>query len=399
MDINEKNDIPAEAGNGATSGPSGRPEEEISMEELMKSEGEAHKKIYSRDIVKVKVVQVTKDHVLVDIGEKKEAVIPVSDFQDEKLPGIGDEVSAVFERKGGEHTVLSHRKAREKAAVEWAKSMFEAKERVKARVAGVVKGGYIVDLAGLKAFMPLSLSELGGAHRHYLPVSAKIRCYITDFSEKDHRIVVSRRQVLEEEEKVRRTEVMGEVVPGAALRAVVSRVAADGLFLKFQGIEGFVPLSEVDWKNPAEALKSYKRGQRVRCRVLSVDKTNEKLTFGIKQLIPNPADVLKRRFPYRSLLKGTVVSVSEAGAKVKVAGQFDGFVPAEEYGSHDALKEGQEIKGVLVAVNGSTYELVLSVKKSEEMEDRKKIQQYTKGAPALTLGQILLENSEDEGEM
>ncbi|HOW90100.1 MAG TPA: S1 RNA-binding domain-containing protein, partial [Elusimicrobiales bacterium] len=161
MDINEKNDIPAEAGNGATSGPSGRPEEEISMEELMKSEGEAHKKIYSRDIVKVKVVQVTKDHVLVDIGEKKEAVIPVSDFQDEKLPGIGDEVSAVFERKGGEHTVLSHRKAREKAAVEWAKSMFEAKERVKARVAGVVKGGYIVDLAGLKAFMPLSLSELG----------------------------------------------------------------------------------------------------------------------------------------------------------------------------------------------------------------------------------------------
>ncbi len=399
MDINKKQQNQGEGDNPAAKEEAGRPEEELSMEELMKSEGEVHKKIYSRDIVKVKVVQVTKEYVLVDVGEKKEAVIPVADFKDDKLPEIGSEVIAVLERKGSEHTVLSHRKARERAAVQWVKQMFEAKERVKGRVAGVVKGGYIVDLAGLRAFMPLSLSELGGAHRHYLPVTAKIRCYITDFSEKDHRIVVSRRQVLEEEEKVRRAEVLGEVYVGGVLRAVVSRVAADGLFVRFQGIEGFVALPDVDWKNPGEALKSYKRGQRVKCQILSVDKVNEKFSFGLKQLTPNPVDVLKRKFPYRSLLKAKVSSVSEAGAKVMVAGQFEGFVPAEEYGSQTGLKEGQELKGVLVAINSATYELVLSVRKSEEMEDRKKIQQYTKGAPTLTLGQILLENSEDEGEV
>ena len=379
-------------------------QEEMSMEELLKAAGEFSKKVQSRDIVKVRVVQVTAEHVLVDIGEKKEGVIPVSDFQDEKLPEPGAEVMAVLERKGGEHTVLSHRKAREKIAVRWVKEMYAAKERVKGRVTGVVKGGYMVDLSGLRAFMPLSLSEIGGAHKHYLPANAKIKFYITDFSEKDHKIVVSRRQVLEEDEKARRTEVLGEISTGSVVRAVVAKVAADGLFIRFQGIEGFVALNDVEWKDPATALKTYKRGLRVKCKVLSMDKAKEKMSFGLKQLTPNPVDVLKRKFPRLSILKAKVVSVSEAGARVKISAraeistlQVDGFVPAEEYGSAGAPKEGQELKGVLIAINSATYELVLSVKKSEDMEDRKKVQQYMRGAPTLTLGQILLENSEEEG--
>lgn len=378
---------------------SGHAEEEMSMADLLKAEGEVSNKIYSRDIVKVKVVQITAEHVLVDIGEKKEAIIPVSDFQDGKLPEIGSEVMAVLERRGGEHTVMSHRKAMEKAAWQWAKKMFEAKERVKGRVTDVVKGGYIVDLSGLRAFMPLSLSEIGGAHRHYLPANAKVKFYITDFSEKDRKIVVSRRQVLEEDEKGRRTEVLGAISPGGVVRAVVAKVTAEGLFARFQGIEGFIALNDVDWRNPAEALKTYKRGQRVKCKILSLDKEKEKMSFGLKQLIPNPVDMLKRKFPYRSVLKVKVTSVSEAGAKVKISEQVDGFIPSEEYGFGTELKEGQELKGVLIAINSSTYELVLSVKKLEDMEDRKKVQQYMKGSPTLTLGQILLENSEDEGEV
>ena len=399
METNENHQNPGAGENSEKKETAARAEEEMSMEELLKDEGEVSKKIYSRDMVKVRVIQVTAEHILVDIGEKKEAVIPVSDFQDEKLPEIGAEVMAILEHKGGEHTVLSHRKAMEKVAVQWAKEMFKAKERVKGRVTGVVKGGYMVDLSGLRAFMPLSLSEIGGAHKHYLPANAKIKFYITDFSEKDHKIVVSRRQVLEEDEKARRAEVLGEVSSGGVVRAVVAKIAADGLFVRFQGIEGFIALSDIDWKNPAEALKSYKRGQRVKCKILSIDKDNEKISFGLRQLTPNPVDVLKRKFPRLSILKAKVVSASEAGAKVKISEQVDGFIPAEEYGSVIAFKEGQELKGVLIAISSTTYELVLSVKKLEDIEDRKKVQQYMRGAPTLTLGQILLENSEEEGEV
>jgi small subunit ribosomal protein S1 len=375
--------------------------DEMSMADLLKAEAEVSEKIYSRDVVDVRVIQVTADAVLVDIGEKKEAVIPLADFQDEKPPVPGDEVQAVLDRKGGEGrpTVMSHRRAREKAAWEMARKMFKAKERVKGKVIEIVKGGYIVDISGMRAFMPLSLSELGGAHRHYLPANAKIRFYITDISEKDRKVVVSRRQVLEEDEKVRREQVLTEVAPGGVVRGVVSKVNEDGLLVRFQGIEGRVDLADVAWKDPKDALKSYKRGQRVKCKILSVDKDGEKMSFGLKQLMPNPVDMLKRRFARFARVKAKVVSVAPEGAVVKIGENTEGFVGPDDYGAEGAPKEGQELNAVVVAINSASFRLVLSVKRAEELEDRKRVQQYMKGSPSLTLGQILLDNSEDEGEL
>ena len=376
-------------------------DEELSMADLLKAEAQVSEKVHSRGVVTVRVVQVTAELVLVDIGEKKEGAIPLADFQDEKAPVPGDEVQAVLEKKGGEgrYTMLSHRRAREKAAWEMTKKMFEAKERVKGKVTEIVKGGYIVDISGMRAFMPLSLSELGGAHKHYLPPNAKVKFYITDFNEKDRKVVVSRRQVLEEDEKARRGEVLAEVAPGGIVRGVVSKVTEEGLLVRFQGIEGLVRPEDVAWRNPVEALKTYKRGQRVKCKVLAVDKEGEKLSFGLKQLMPNPVDMLKRKFARFARVKGTVVSVAPEGAVVKIGEQTEGWVSAEDYGAEGAPKEGQELAGIVVSINSSNFRLVLSVKRAEEVEDRKRMAQYLKGSPTLTLGQILLENSEDEGEL
>ena len=376
-------------------------EEELSMEDLLKAEGQVSEKVHSRGVVTVRVVQVTADLVLVDIGEKKEGAIPLADFQDEKAPVAGEDVQAVLEKKGGEgrYTMLSHRRAREKAAWEMAKKMFEAKERVKGKVVEIVKGGYIVDISGMRAFMPLSLSELGGAHKHYLPPNAKVKFYITDFSERDRRVVVSRRQVLEEDEKERRAQVLAEVAPGNIVRGVVSKVTEDGLLVRFQGIEGLVLSADVAGRNPVEAMKTYKRGQRVKCRVLSVDKAGEKIGFGLKQLMPNPVEMLKRKFAYRSRITAKVVSVAPEGAVVKVSEQVEGFVSPENYGAEGAPKEGQEIQGIVVGISSSDFRLTLSIKSCEEFEDRRRVQQYLKGSPSLTLGQILRESSEDEGEL
>ena len=390
----EENPVKKEAGAGG--------EEEMSMEDLLKAEAAVSSKIYSRDIVKVKVVQLTPENVLVDVGEKKEAVIPVSDFdEDNPLPKVGDEIMAVLEKKGGEgrHTILSHRKARERLAWDWAKKMFEARERLKGRVTGIRKGGYAVEMSGLRVFMPLSLSEIGGAHKHYLPPNARIKFYIVDLSERDRSVVVSRRQVLEEDEKARRTEVINSVVPGGLVRVVVSKLTPEGIFVRFQGIEGLVRLADVAWKNPAEAAKTYGRGQRIKCKVLSVEKEKEKLFLGLKQLTPNPIDMLKKKFAYKSTLRLKVASVTPEGAKISISEQVDGFIPAENYGADGAPKVGQELKALVVGINSTTYELILSVRDQEAFEDRKRIHQYLKGSPTLTLGQILLDNSEDDGEV
>ncbi|MEI7529224.1 MAG: S1 RNA-binding domain-containing protein [Elusimicrobiota bacterium] len=377
------------------------PEDDMSMADLLKAEAEVSGKVYSREIVTVKVVQVNQEFVFVAIGEKKEAVIPLSEFQDEKTPEPGDEVQAVLEKKGGEgrNTVLSHRRARERAALEAARRMFEAKERVKGKVLETVKGGYIVDISGVRAFMPLSLSELGGAHKHYLPAGAKVRFYITDFNEKERKVVVSRRQVLEEDEKLRRTEVLGGVRPGDIVRGVVSKVTEEGLLVRFQGIEGFVQLSDIAWKNMEAELKTYKRGQRVKCKVLSLDKETERLAFGFKQLMANPVDMLKRRFARHARLKVKVVSVAKEGTLVKISENTEGFILPDDYGAEGEPKEGQELNAVVTAIDSTAFRLILSVKRCEEVEDRKRVAQYLKGSPTLTLGQILLENSEDEGEL
>ncbi len=376
-------------------------DENLSMEDLLKAEAAVSEKVYSRGVVAVRVVQVTADLVLVDIGEKKEAAIPLADFQDEKTPAPGDEVQAVLEKKGGEgrYTMMSHRRARERAAWEIAKKMFEAKERVKGKVTEIVKGGYIVDIAGMRGFMPLSLSELGGAHKHYLPPNAKIKFYITDLNEKDHKVVVSRRQVLEEDEKDRRGQVLGEVNPGHVVRGVVSKVTEEGLLVRFQGIEGIVHCADVAWRNPVEAMKTYRRGQRVKCKVLSVDKEGEKLVFGMKQLMPNPVDMLKRRFGYKSRIKVKIAAVTPEGATANISELAEGFIAPDAYGAEGAPREGQEVNAIVVGINSTNFRLNLSIKQCEELEDRKRVQQYMKGSPSLTLGQILMDNSEDEGEL
>ncbi len=374
-------------------------EEEMSMEQLLEGEKEFSKKLYKREIVKVKIAQVTEENVFVDISEKKEAIIPIEDFKNKKnKPKVGDMVEAILEKKGGEtrHTILSHKKAKENLSWLECEKYFKAKERVKGRIKDLIKGGYLVEVLDIEAFMPMSLSEINGAHKHYLPKSAKIKFYITDFSIRDKKFIVSRRQVLEEDEKDRKKKIFTEINPGRVVRTVVSKGIEEGLFVRFQGIEGFVRLSDISWTNPKEAMATYKRGQRIKCKIIRIDHDTERISFGIKQLTQNPVDVVKRRFPYKSIVKGKVISLTEEGAKIEVDAKTTGFVSVSEYGFKSSPKENEMIKSVIVGVNSSTFELTLSIRKFEGMEDRKRMQSYMEGTPSLTLGQILENAKESE---
>lgn len=371
-------------------------ENELTMDDLLKEEESFSNKLYSREIIDVKVVEVTNEGVFVDIGEKKEGIIPLDEFEPDKKPEVGSIIKAVLEKKGNENqnAILSYKKAREKIAWQTAEEIFKKKERTRGKILEHVKGGYIVDFYGLRAFMPLSLSEIGGAPKHYLPVNAKIKFYIVDFDKKVRKIIVSRRQVLEEDEKERRKKVLAQTQEGQIVRGVVSKVIPNGIFVRYQGIEGFVNLDDVAWKEPEKAINDFKRGQRVKLKILKVDREAEKLTFGIKQLTPNPADILKRKYPFKSILKVKITEVLKDGARVHVNGDVYGFISERDYGYDVTPKKDEEVYVAVMGVNPKTYELILSIKKYEEIENRKKIQQYLKAAPKLTLGQILVESEE-----
>lgn len=377
-------------------------EQEMTMDQLIAQQESLSEKLNKREIVEVTVVQVTQDNILVDTGTKKEGAIPVSDFDGKTLPVAGDKVSAVLVKKGSDErpAILSHKKALEYLGWDVCKKAYEAKERVKGVILQTVKGGYIVEVFGVSGFMPLSLSELHTAYKHYLPVGAKIKAQIVEFSKEKQKLIISRKQVLEEDEAVRRAQVLSEIKEGDVLRVVVAKVDKDKLFLRFHGIEGIVTLDNVAWKDPETAITNFRRGQRLKAKLIHLDKETPKLEFGLKQLFLNPADALKRRYPYKSSVKATVTKVSETDGVECTIGKNNtkGFISPFEMGRDFSAKEGDVITALVVGVNPETFTVNLSVKKYDQVQNRKVVAQYLKQAPRPTLGQLLQDSFKTQEE-
>lgn len=363
------------------------------MEQLIAQQESLLEKLNKREIVDVPVVQVNRDAILVDIGTKKEGSIAASEFDGKTLPQVGDKVSVVLVKRGGDErpAILSHKKALEYLGWDVCKKAYEAKERVKGTITQQVKGGYMVDVFGVTGFMPLSLSELHTAYKHYLPVGAKIKAVIVEFVKEKQKLIVSRKQVLEEDEAVRRAEVLATIKEGDVLRVVVSKADQDKLYLRFHGIEGIVNVENVAWKEPETAITNFRRGQRLKAKLLKLDKETPRLEFGLKQLFLNPADALKRRYPYKSSVKAVVTKVSEEYGVECTIGKNNtkGFISPFEMGRDFTAKEGDTITALVIGVNPETYVLNLSVKKYDQAQNRKVVAQYLKQAPRPTLGELL----------
>lgn len=380
-------------------------QESMTMDQLFAEQEEMQEKLNKREIVNVSVVQISQDNVLVDTGDKKEGLIPLSDFDGRPAPAVGSQVSAVLLRKGSDerHSILSHKKALETLGWDICKTAFDTKERVKGMIIECVKGGYKVDINGVSGFMPLSLSELHPAYKHYLPKGAKIKAVIAEFAKDKQKLIVSRKQVLEEDEGVRRGQVLGEVKEGDILRVVVSKVGKDCLYLRFHGIEGVVTLDNIAWKDALTILANYRRGQRIKAKLLSINQEKGNIVFGIKQLFLNPADLLKKRYGYMTTVKGTITKVSPEGVEVELGkNKTRGFISAFELGTDFTGKEGEPIQAVVIGVDGAAFTVNLSVKRFDQVQNRKVVAQYLKQAPRPTLGQLLRdsfgETSEPEEE-
>lgn len=377
-------------------------EQELTMDQLIAQQESLLEKLYKREIVEVPVVQISQDYILVDTGAKKEGAIAVSEFAGKTMPAVGEKISAVLVKRGSDErpSILSHKKALEYLGWDVCKKAFEAKERVKGTIVECVKGGYIVEVFGVNGFMPLSLSELHTAFKHYLPVGAKIKAVIVEYVKEKQKLIISRKQVLEEDEAVRRAEVLGTIKEGDVLRVVVSKVDNEKLYLRFHGIEGIVHLENVAWKEPEKAITNYRRGQRLKAKLLALDKETPRLEFGLKQLFLNPADALKRRYPYKSSVKAVVTKVSEEEGVECTVGKNNtkAYISPFEMGRDFAAKEGDTISALVLGVNPETYVLNLSVKKYDQAQNRKVVAQYLKQAPRPTLGELLQDSFSSEEE-
>lgn len=380
-------------------------ESEMSMEALLASQDELQQKLTGKQVAWVKVISTTRDHVLVDVGEKNEGAVPVSEFDGEgeagerKLPAAGQRIPVLRAgpgRKDG-HTLLSYKRAR--AELGWAAALkaFQEKGRVRGRVTAAIKGGYLVNVSGVTAFLPASLADLHPVRVPARMVNTGVRCYIIEVNESKRQLVLSRKAVLEEEAAKRRAQVLAELRVGEVRIGRVLHVGANGVTVDIGGLEGTVRMSDVSWGLP-KLPAGVERGSKVKVKVLGKpadEKSADPVLLGMKQLTPNPADSLRRRFPPKTVVKGKAVESSAAGVRIALEGGETAFCAAADCDPGAGVKAGDPVSAIVLSVNTNTFEILVSINKFEEIRDRKRMAQYLKAPPPLTLGQLLSPEKND----
>lgn len=388
------------------------------MESLLAEQNEFHLKLQKREVVWVKIVQVNQESVLVDIGEKNEGVIPVSDFPEGQLPQTGRRVPAVLVKKGrgDQSATLSTSKA--KAAIGWEQiaKAFEAKERVRGKVSSAVKGGFLVNVGGVSGFMPASHADLRPVRKPAAMVGTGVRCYILELNRAKNQLILSRRAVLEEDAKQRKTKLLAELKAGKVRIGRINRISEQGFFVDIGGAEGLVHSADLAWKDPEGAKKRYSRGQKIRVKILKVDKEKGQISLGLKQLTPHPADALRKRYKVKSVVKGKVVEVAEDGVRIKLSkgdiafcslielvhekeivedrGAFRERGPRRKKEDLEKIpriwpKKDDAVSGIVLGIDNTKMELSVSIRRFESIQDRKHVAKYMRQAPRPTLGQLL----------
>ena len=392
------------------------------MEALLAQQAAVAEKVASRQIVWVKVIQVVKDQVLVDIGEKREGVVPLSEFGGDlvnpkkpvelKPPAVGQRIPVIraSTRRDGT-TLLSYRRAKAEIGWQAAAKAFAEKSRVRGQVVSAIKGGFIVDLGGVNAFLPASLADLHPVRNPSRMVGGGVRCYIIEVNESKRQLVLSRKAVLEDEASKRREKLLAELRVGEVRIGRVTQADADGLLVDIGGLEGFVRAADIVWggaKPPA-----YDRGSKVKAKVLAVprpqsqpatasgeaaakpeSRQSERVQLGMKQLTSNPADAIRRKFPPKSVVRGKVVEAGSAGVRIALDDRHFAVSPPAECDPAAAYKPGDSVAAIVLGVNPNTFDVSASINKYDEIRERKKIAEYLKPPAPLTLGQLLSPEAE-----
>ena len=348
------------------------------------------------DIVTGKVVRVQDNSLMVDVGYKSEGIITLNELSHRKLQNAaeaglkeGDEVRVLVMSvdRNGEGTLrLSKRRADEAAAWEQVTKWFENDEVIEAQVSEAVKGGLVVDL-GLRAFLPASLVERGYVNDLSKYVGQQIRVKIIELDRHKNKVILSRRKVLEEEREQAKKAFWESVEVGQVREGTVKSLTDFGAFIDLGGVDGLLHISEMSYgriKHPSEVLTV---GEKINVKVLRLDREKEKVSLGLKQVLPDPWETVAERYPEDSIVKGTVARLATFGAFVELEPGVDGLVHISQMADYrvntpgDVVQPGQQVLVRVVAVDPERRRISLSLR---GVEQEAPAEEAAAAAPAAT---------------
>ncbi len=336
---------------------------------------ESERSLAEGELIRGRVIQVTNDEILVDIGYKSEGMIPRSEFAHapDRLPVAGQEIDAIVDRRedSSGYVVLSHEKARRIRAWDAIEVAFKENQPAKGKVLERVKGGLSVDI-GVRAFLPGSLADIRPLKNLDVLRGRELEFRIVSFDKKRGNIVLSRKALMEEVAESKKNDAAQALADGRTLHGTVKNLTEYGAFVDLGGIDGLLHVTDISWGrlgHPSEALHV---GQEVEVKVLKFDSDSGRISLGMKQLKPDPWQDLPAHYPVGARVRGKVVSLTDYGAFVELEEGVEGLIHVSEMSWTKKVKNpakllsvGDTVEAVIADVNPETRRLSLSLRATE----------------------------------
>ena len=370
------------------------------MESLLQEE--SMREIKEHDIIKGTVVLVTRDEAFVDIGYKAEVAIPRSELAYPAPAAAtdvvknGDELQVYVVSMGGENgMILSKVKADKMAAWSSISALVERKETVNAQVTEAVKGGLVVSVMGVRAFVPASQMELHFVKDLSVYVGQTFEFLPIELDMRKQRLVLSRRVLLEAEREKKQAEIFESLSVNQVLHGTVKRLADYGAFIDIGGMDGLAHISDLSWervKHPSEVLQI---GEEVEVMVKSFDPVSKRISLSVKDTMRDPWQEKADRYEAGMCVKGKIVKLADFGAFMEIEPKFDGLIHIGELSekriskAEEIVKVGDEVTVKILQLDRTAKRIALSLTKAQQDKEKAEYDQYMAGQDekAATVGE------------
>ena len=331
--------------------------------------------VTENDVVEGTVISINKREVVVSIGFKSDGIVPVSEFRYNPELQVGDKVEVYIEnqedKKG--QLVLSHKKARLSKAWDRINQALQDKETIKGFIKCRTKGGMIVDVFGIEAFLPGSQIDVKPIRDYDIFVGKTMEFQVVKINQEYKNVVVSHKALIEAELEAQKQEIISKLQKGQVLEGTVKNITSYGVFIDLGGVDGLIHITDLSWGRVNDPHEVVQLDQKLNVVILDFDEEKKRIALGLKQLTPHPWDALAPELKVGDKVQGKVVVMADYGAFVEIAPGVEGLIHVSEMSwsqhlrsAQDFLKVGDEVEAVILTLDRQERKMSLGIKQLKE---------------------------------
>lgn len=343
--------------------------------ELTKAYDETLNKIQEHQVVEGTVISIDKKEVVVNIGYKSDGIIPASEFRYNPDLKVGDKVGVYVESqedKNGQ-LELSHKKARLQKSWDNINKAMEGDEIIQGYIKSRTKGGMIVDVFGIEAFLPGSQIDVHPIRDYDIFVGKTMEFKVVKINQEFRNVVVSHKALIEAELEAQRKEIISHLEKGQILEGTVKNITTYGVFVDLGGVDGLIHITDLSWGRVSDPHEVVELDQKINVVILDFDQEKKRIALGLKQLTPHPWDSLDQNLKVGDHVKGKVVVMADYGAFVEIQPGVEGLIHVSEMSwsqhlrsAQDFLKVGDEVEAVILTLDRDERKMSLGLKQLKE---------------------------------